>query len=163
MKFTTRHELNADSDTVIKMFTDPEYFPRKYAAQGATDIAVLDQSSNGDNFSITVRRTEKVSIQVPGFAKKFVGETTVVTQTDTWNAATKSGTLKIELQGAPADVNASMQLSDQGGKAVNTIDWSVKVGVPLVGGKLEKLIGEDIQSKTNSDDAVSNQLLADYT
>jgi len=162
MKFTTRHELDADSDTVIKMFTDPDYFMHKYEAQGATDIAMVDQSSNGDTFSITVRRTEKVSIQVPSFAKKFVGETTVVTQTDTWNAATKSGNLNIELQGAPADINATMQLSDAGGKTINTIDWNIKVSVPLAGGKLEKLIGEDIQSKTASDDAISAKLLADY-
>ena len=40
MKFTDSHEFDVSSDTVIKMFSDPDYFTGKYEALGLSLIHI---------------------------------------------------------------------------------------------------------------------------
>ena len=114
MKFTDSHEFDVSSDTVIKMFSDPDYFTGKYEALGFSNIEVLEHTQDGDEFSITVRYEAPSDAPVPGFAKKFMAETNVVTQTDCWNVADKTGELTAEIKGLPATIKAQMELVDDG-------------------------------------------------
>ncbi len=161
MEFTQRHEFDKDSDAVIRMFTDRAYFERKYE-EIAVAHEVLECEQDGDDFRIRCRVTVKSDVPLPGFAKKFMGETTDVIQEDRWNAATKTGRLTLELHGVPAELSADMALGDEGGKAVNTLNWKIRCAIPLVGGKLEKVLATDIEQKADRDVSVSNEILADY-
>lgn len=162
MKFTDSHEFDVSSDTVIKMFSDPDYFTGKYEALGFTNIQVLEHTRDGDDFSITVRYEAPSDVPVPGFAKKFMAETSVVTQTDQWNVADKTGRLKAEIKGLPAKISADMELVDDGDGCSNELNWNINCSIPLVGGKVEKLIAQDIQSKAESDLEQTRAMLANY-
>lgn len=162
MKFTDSHEFDVSSDTVIKMFSDPDYFTGKYEALGFSNIEVLEHTQDGDEFSITVRYEAPSDAPVPGFAKKFMAETNVVTQTDCWNVADKTGELTAEIKGLPATIKAQMELVDDGDGCSNELNWNINCSIPLVGGKVEKLIAQDIQSKAASDLAQTRAMLANY-
>ena len=162
MKFNDTHSFDEPSDTVIKMFTDPAYFTDKYAALGFSNIKVIKQSQDGDDFSITVQYEAPSDAPVPGFAKKFMAETNVVTQTDSWNRASKTGRLDAEIKGLPAKIGADMKLVDAGGGCRNELSWNISCSIPLVGGKVEKLIAQDIQSKAQADQDQTAAMLANY-
>lgn len=162
MKFSDEHRFDKPAEAVIRMFTDRDYFVRKYEELGFSNVEVLDHSQDGDDFSITCRYEAPSDAPIPGFAKKFMGETNVVTQTDEWNAASMTGRLTAEIEGLPAKVGAAMRLTDDGDGSVNTLDWTISCGIPLVGGKIEKLVAEDIRSKSSTDQAKTAEILEDY-
>jgi hypothetical protein len=99
---------------------------------------------------------------LPDFAKKFIGDSSVITQTDAWDLVKKTGRIEAEIKGAPVKVSAEMSLRDEGQGSANLLKWTVSCGIPLLGGKLEKIISEDIQAKSRNDLAVSRKLLAGY-
>ena len=99
---------------------------------------------------------------VPDFAKKFLGATNVVTQTDAWDLEKRTGRLEAEIKGVPVRVAADMKLADEGAGAANSLKWSLDCGIPFVGGKLEQLVASDIQSKAKGDLAQSREILKSY-
>jgi hypothetical protein len=162
MKFDDKHSFGKPAATVIKMFGDRSYFERKYKEVGAWDIEVLEHEKTDKQFRIKVRYTMKSEAGLPDFAKKFIGDSSVITQTDAWDLVKKTGRIEAEIKGAPVKVSAEMSLRDEGQGSANLLKWTVSCGIPLLGGKLEKIISEDIQAKSRNDLAVSRKLLAGY-
>jgi hypothetical protein len=162
MQFNDKHSFDKPAATVVRMFSDKAYFERKYKELGFTNIEVLEHSSDGKKFRIKVRYSAPNSAPVPDFAKKFLGATNVVTQSDAWDIEKKTGRLEAEIRGVPVKVVADMKLADEGGGSVNTLKWNLSCGIPLLGGKLEQIVGSDIQSKSKADVAKSRELLKGY-
>lgn len=162
MKATHRSPYSKDSDSVIRMFTDKNYFQRKYEIQGAQDIQLLDHREDGDDFSVQFLRKVPAEVKVPGFAKKFVPEMMTVTQRDSWNAASKTGRLDIELKGVPGTIVCDMRLEDTDSGCDLVMDWTITCNVPLVGSKLEKVLWEDMRGKMASDTEAGEKILVDY-
>ena len=162
MQFNDKHSFDKPAATVLKMFSDKAYFERKYKELGFKDIQVLEHSSDGKKFRIKVRYAAPNSAPVPDFAKKFLGETNLVTQTDTWDLEKKTGRLEAEIKGVPVKVGADMKLADEGAGSSNPLKWNLSCGIPLLGGKLEQIVASDIQSKAKGDVAKSREILKSY-
>lgn len=161
-KINLEHKFTKGADKVWAMYSDRAFFEKKYQATGCTNIQVLDYKKSEKGFSITVRYDAKSDAPVPDFAKKFMGETVSVTQTDAWDAATKTGKITTEIKGAPVKVTADMKLEASGKGAVNKMVWTLSCGIPLVGGKLEGILAEDVKVKSARDEAASQKLLEGY-
>jgi hypothetical protein len=162
VQFNDKHTFDKPAATVLKMFSDKAYFEKKYAALGYRNIEVLEHKLDAKKFRIKVRYVAPNSAPVPDFAKKFLGETNTVTQTDAWDLERKTGRLEAEIKGVPVKVAADMKLADEGAGAANSLKWSLDCGIPFVGGKLEQLVAADIQSKAQGDLAQSRELLKGY-
>ena len=162
MKFDDKHTFDKPAATVIKMFTDRAYFERKYQDVGAWDVEVLECEKSAKRFRIKARMTVKSDAPLPDFAKKFMSASNVVVRQDTWDIDKRTGHLDIEIKGVPVKVSADMVLKDEGKGSANTIRWNLSCGIPLLGGKLESLLAEDIRMKGAGDLAVSRKILADY-
>ena len=52
--------------------------------------------------------------------------------------------------------------STSANSASNTLKWNLSCGIPLIGGKLEQIVGSDIQSKAKTDLAKSREILKGY-
>lgn len=162
MKFSSELKYPQPVVVVMKMFTDPAYFERKYQALEVSDYAVIKHVA-GDDFSLQYRFRAAGDTRVPDFARKLVGDAIRVTQTDAWVVPRRVGRIDIEITGAPASVHADMRLEAVGVKAsVLKLDWTIRCGIPLLGGKVEKLIAEDVQRRTAADGKISIKLLDAY-
>ena len=96
---------------------------------------------------------------VPGFAKKFAGETTRAVQTEEW-ASPAGGTITIETPGKPTSINGTLSLAETGGVTTETMDAEVKVKVPLIGGKLESLMADLVPQGMDKEQAAGVAWLA---
>ena len=141
MKMTVTHRFDAEVETVFKLVTDPDFLARKYADAGSTDINV---ELDGDGPTVISHR--KVTIDLPGFAKKVMAPTNTVVQTEAWGPADDTGRrvcrYKVEVQGVPSRIDGTVTLSTDGGGTRQDIVAEVKVSIPLLGGKLEKFAVE---------------------
>lgn len=77
--------------------------------------------------------------RVPGFARKFVGDEIPIAQQETWTPE-GTATFLVQIPGKPGDMKGTARIEQRGDDAVETVDLTVKVGLPLVGGKIEELI-----------------------
>ena len=162
MKFDDKHAFDKSAATVLKMFSDRAYFERKYKDLGGWDIEVLECEKTATKFRIKCRYSMKSNVPLPEFAKKFVPDTASITQVDAWDLKTMTGRLEAEIKGAPVKVAADMTLKADGKGSANHLKWNISCGIPLIGGKIEKIVADDIQAKAAADISVSRKILADY-
>ncbi|MCW2762935.1 MAG: hypothetical protein JWR85_3136 [Marmoricola sp.] len=82
---------------------------------------------------------------IPGFAKKFVGDEINIVQTEDWTSAAK-GNIHVTIPGKPGEMSGTALLTEDPDGTTETVNLSVKVNLPLVGGKIEGLVA-DLLSK----------------
>lgn len=136
-----RHEISYDAplSDVFAMLSDPEFRQVSATAMGVISADVMITPS-GEGISVKIDQVQPTE-GVPGFAKKFAGETTRAVQTEEW-VSPAGGTITIETPGKPTSIKGTLSLSEAAGRTTETLEVEVKVKVPLIGGKLEKLMAE---------------------
>lgn len=151
MKYHDTIRYPVPVEALFRFFTDPDFFVRKYMAQGATNVRVTRAETAGSRSTITVSRDVPVEVPIPSFARAMVPSHITLVQTDSWDSATGRGNLQIEFKGMPVRVNCDMTLQDRDGKAVEELAFDIRVSVPLLGGKLEALLAQDLRLKFQRD------------
>lgn len=97
--------------------------------------------------------------RVPAFAKRFIGDEIAIIQEENWTSPTQA-TLKLTIPGKPGELTGTVSILESGGGVTETIDGTVKVGIPLVGGKIEDLIAGLIGKAFRAENRVGTKWLA---
>jgi carbon monoxide dehydrogenase subunit G len=141
MKF--RHELQYDAppDQVFEMLADPAF---RQAACEAQDVISTDieLDRDGDGFTLVIDMLQRTD-DLPGFARTFAGASTRAVQRETWTN-TSGGELQIEAPGKPMSMRGTIRLEPDGAGTTEVVELEIKVKVPLIGGKLEKLMADKV-------------------
>lgn len=124
-------------DQVVAMVGDPE-FRKAVAAYQQTLRSEVTVTPEGEGRRIRFEYVHGTD-RVPGFAKKLVGDEIPIVQEEVW-ASDNTASVVVTIPGKPGDMTGSAVIVQQGDDVVETIDLTVKVGIPLVGGKIEDLI-----------------------
>jgi hypothetical protein len=157
------YPYDASPEAVFTMFTDPEFLRAKLEATEAVAFEVVECTRTPDGgYRIVTNRT--VRADIPGFAKKFFKPENAMTQTEEWGPASdgaREGTWRIEPHGIPVSVSTSgtTRLASADGGAVQYIVARIKVGVPLVGGKLERFVYDQAKQTMDREHAFGQQWL----
>lgn len=114
------------------MLTDPAFREKAARAQGVTSVTVALEGS-----TLTIDQ-EQPNTGIPAFARAFAGETTRSIITETWNGHTAS--FAVDTPGKPAGISGTRTLVADGNGTLDTFECEAKAKVPLIGGKIEKLI-----------------------
>lgn len=157
MKF--RHELTYEASPaeVFEMLADPAFREAACAAQDVISAEVhLERDGNG--FSLTIDQEQRTD-DLPGFARAFAGDSTRAIQREEWEDTT-GGTLHIDAPGKPSDVRGTITLRPEGSSTREIVELEVKVRVPLIGGKLEKLLADRITAGMDAEHGVGTAWLA---
>lgn len=135
-----RHELAYDAPpaAVLAMLSDPLYWDRVGEATGAVS-STATVGTEGETTRVIIDQEQEV-VGVPSFAKKFVGDSTRAITTQVWHGNT--ATFSVETPGKPTSISGTASLTPNGSGSVLVYDLDVKASVPLIGGKLEKLVVE---------------------
>lgn len=98
--------------------------------------------------------------RVPSFARKFVGDEIPIHQEETWTSDTEAD-LHVTIPGKPGEMTGTARLTQRGADVVEQVDLAVKVGIPLVGGKLEELIAGLLVKAFRAENSVGRRWLAE--
>jgi len=162
MRMQVTHHFDGEADRVYKLITDPGFLERKFAASGARDISVDCTDGPDGARHVVIRR--HVTVDLPGFAKKFIQPTNSLVQTEDWAAPDGDGrrvcTYRIDVQGVPSHIDGTVTLTPDGGKTRQDVEAEVKVSIPLVGGKLEKLAVDSGEKLLRGEAEFTNRELA---
>ena len=134
------HELTYDAPMadVAEMLADPSFREEVCEFQGARAMVSIDSDDNG--MEVTIDQVQAAQ-GIPSFAKKFVGDEINIVQREYWKSADE-GDITVTIPGKPGEMTGTARLSESGGVTTETVEMSVKVNIPLVGGRIEGLIAD---------------------
>jgi len=120
---------------------------------------MLGREVTVDGATITVDQRQDAG-SIPSFAKKFVGAELQIVQQETWEGP--SGRISVTIPGKPGNITGTAELRQDGDRVVETVDLDVEVGIPLVGGKIAKLIAEKLQKTLEVEQRTGRDWLATH-
>jgi hypothetical protein len=157
MKFSHEIRYAASAADVYAMLADESFREKVCAASGAlSQSASVTPTSAG--MDVVVDQTLPAH-GIPAFATKFVGSEIQVLQKETWTSPTHAD-LEVTIPGKPGHLRGSITLAENAGETVETVSGDIKVSIPLVGGKLEALIGDLLASALRNEERVGRSRLA---
>ncbi len=163
MKFEESFDFDHSAAVIMRMFTDKDYFLRKYERLGGAAPELIDCQSDEDRFSITVRHAlDAQTMPFPDFIKKRLGDRIMLRQTDAWQIKARTGRIEIDIESTPVDIDIDMQLVDRDAGARLKLAFDIHADVPLVGKKVERSIAEPITRRMHADLVESKRMAADY-
>lgn len=153
---------DADPQTVFAMLQDESFIVHKSEQSGSLEVTA-DVVDEGDSVRINNRRV--MPAKVPGFVKRFLGDTITLDETQHWGAPDEQGhrsaEFSVDFDGQPLAFSGTIDLTGHGeGTAVRT-RGALKCSVPLIGGKIENFAAEWIGKYLNKEQRVGQQGLAE--
>lgn len=153
-------ELRYDGATleqVHAMLADPAFREQVCDFQGVLRHTVtIDAAGAGMSVSIDQVQAAK---GIPAFATKFVGEEINIVQTEDWTSPEK-GNIHVAIPGKPGEMSGTALLTEDPEGTTETVNLSVKVNIPLVGGKIEGLVADLLSKALRAEHRVGVEWLA---
>lgn len=155
-----RHELRYDAPpaVVYAMLSDPAFRTQVCEAMHVVDREVsVGRTASGMDVRIdTTQRTAGV----PAFARRIVGDTTRVIQSERWQAE-QGADLEVRIPGKPGHIRGRITLASNGTGTTETFEGEATISIPLVGRKLEGLIEKLFIEGMDTEQAVGTRWLAE--
>ena len=162
MKF--RHELSYDAppEKVYAMLASAAFRRQTCAAMEviSADVQLDPQPGGGAGFTLVIDQLRN-TLDLPAFARTFAGDSTQAIQREAW-LSTTSGSLSIEAPGKPTSATGTIRLEPAGGGTTEVVELDIKVKVPLIGGKLEKLMADKIAAGMDTEHTVGVTWLKEH-
>ncbi len=142
MKFRKVLDYDASPDEVFAMLRDETFRSSVCDAQEVVSHTVTI-TPDGEGFSLAMNQ-EQNTAGLPSIAKKIVGDTTQTVIEEDWKGRT-GGSMSITTPGKPTQASGTIRLEPHGAGTHEVVELEVKVKVPLIAGKLESLMAEQIE------------------
>lgn len=144
---------DATAEAVAAMLDDPAFreavLRKQQVVRGSVDI---------DGDVVTIEQVRSAD-DIPAFARTFVGDEILIVQTENWTSPS-SADVRLTIPGKPGEAVGTLELVESGGITTESIDLDLTVKVPLVGGKIEKLIAGIFSSALDIEQRVGREWLA---
>lgn len=157
MKFEHEIRYDAAPEAVYAMLADPTFREQVCDAQRVLEKTVTI-TADGPGMTVSVDQKQPAD-GIPSFAKKFVGDQIHILQKETWSGPSDAA-LEVSIPGKPGHLHGTVTLRPDGSGTVEKVSGEVKVHIPIVGGKIEKLIAEMLGRALDAENRVGHRWLA---
>ena len=149
------HSVRYDASIadVYAMLMDPVF---REKAAWAQQVESVDVTVEGSEVSIDMHQP---NTDVPAFARKVVGARIHAIQAEVWNGV-DTAEFSITTPSVPAGIRGTRALVEDADGTLDTFEGEAKAKVPLIGGKLEDLIGHKLKAGWDIEHAVGVAWLA---
>lgn len=139
--FSMGVDVPADVETTWALLTSPRW-PKAQDASLRDGSTLVSAAATADGGAVVVI-SRRLPDGIPSMLQRFAPQDGRVTQTDTWGPAgggVRRGTWRVEFAGAPGELRGETSLTPVDGGCRWTVDGTVKVEVPLIGGQAERFL-----------------------
>jgi hypothetical protein len=154
-----RHDLTYDAPMaeVAAMLADASFREEVCEYQGVLRCLVsVDADDSG--MEVTIDQVQAAH-GIPSFAKKFVGDEINIVQQESWSTPDE-GLITVTIPGKPGEISGTARLSEADGVTTETVDLTIKVHIPLVGGKIEGLVSDLLLKALRAENHVGRDYLS---
>ncbi|WP_121254921.1 DUF2505 domain-containing protein [Nocardioides ferulae] len=159
MSTRVRHELRYDgsAEQVHAMLTDAafreEVCERMKVVRGAVTVEPVATGTR-----VVIEQVQHAG-GLPSIATKLVGDTIEIVQEETWTSTTHAD-VHVTIPHKPGEMIGTNELVEADGATTEIVDLEVRVRVPLVGGKLERLVADNLAKALKVEHAAGQEYLA---
>lgn len=157
--------LLCDVETAFTTMTSADWQATK--AERLGDGNRLEERTERADGGIVVRSTRGLPSSIPGFLEKLIPAGGRAGQEDTWGPAlpdgSRAGTWKADVPGAPVDVRGTMRLVPTHAGCDYVVEGTVKVKIPLIGGKAEGFVVQATEGAVEAEAKLLREVLPDVT
>ena len=136
------------ADRVYAVMVDPEYLRTRLASIGGKDAALLDHTATADGARFRVKQGLE-SKDLPQVVRNFLSGDIVIERTETWTRKKPGrfdGEAQVLIKGTPASAVGGMRLRDLDPMLSElVVRTDVTVKVPIIGGKIESVVAEQVK------------------
>ena len=163
-RMDVREEIvyDASPDDVFEMLCDKSFREKVCRAIGSLryDVSV---ERTGD--TARIRNDRVMEADLPDVAKKVVGDTIELVQTEDWGArepdGARSADFRVEIPGKPGAISGTVTLSPVRGGTREVVAGQVKVSIPFVGRRLEEEVARGLRAALEVEGRVGARWLAE--
>jgi hypothetical protein len=151
------------ADQVFAAITDPEYLRARLRRLGGSQAALLEHHPDGDGVRYRLRFGLDEDV-LPGVVRSMIGAALVVERAESVHPAPGGGyrgDVEVSVPNAPVPVsaNGSMRLRDLPDGSEFAVHADVAVRVPLIGGRIEDIVAEQVGQLLAAEDAFTREWL----
>jgi hypothetical protein len=133
-------------DRVHRALTSERYWRERLVEVGGVG-AELGHVVTGEG-TIDVEMAQSIPAEhLPAIVAKIRAGDLVITRTETWGAlegGRATGTFSARVEGLPGEVTGTLTLAAEDSGSAIVLDGRVEVKLPLIGGKIEAVIAEQV-------------------
>jgi len=142
-----RSTLAYPAERVFAAITDEEYLQARLREIGGPGSALLDHEATPEAARYELRQglSEK---DLPPIVGKVMNGDLAIVRTETLNRIQPgrySGDVDVAIPGAPASASGTMALAEDGDGSLFEVHADVTVRVPLIGGKIEEIVADQVR------------------
>lgn len=149
-------------EKVLAAIAEEESLRERLAAVGGHDAALVshEKSAAGTTYKL---RQGIAAEKLPGVVRKIHSGDLIVNREQTWHSkpdGTVVGTGTAQVSGVPGAIAVDTTLTPAGNGTKLQVRGQVKVSIPLIGGKIEETIAEQVVRLLRHEDAFVAEQLA---
>ncbi len=159
MKFRKEIHIPGTVDEVRTMMTDPKFRNEvSIRAGGEPAESTLTETPDG---LLSVNESRPSLEDLPPIARPFIGGDFVIHQEELWTAPDRA-TMTVRVAGKPGSMDGTITLTPApDGGTIQTTEAVITVSVPLVGSKVEVLMGKILGNLLKTQGQIGAEWLAD--
>jgi uncharacterized protein YndB with AHSA1/START domain len=148
-RMDVREEIvyDAPPDDVFEMLCDQAFREKVCRAIGSVRY---DVSVSRDGDTARIRNDRVMKADLPEVAKKVIGDTIEMVQTEDWGERQPDGArtadFRVEIPGKPGSITGTVSLSPTRTGSREVVAARVKVSIPMVGRRLEAEVVHGLQA-----------------
>ncbi|GLZ36275.1 hypothetical protein Lesp02_84620 [Lentzea sp. NBRC 105346] len=131
------------AEAVFGAMVDESYLRDRLAEIGGNNAELVTYSSGGGKTTYQLKQGVPAE-HLPSLVKSVLGGDLVIHRTEAWTEAGHTGTVEVTIHGVPGRLDGTFTLTGNGSGSKLTLQGQVKVSIPLMGGKLEGLVAEQV-------------------
>ena len=141
-------EYEGSVEQVHQAFSDEQYWLARLADSGADDYSLDSMTVDGDGIDIVTTQRLRAD-RLPGVVTQFHRGDLSLVREETWSPirdGKATATTKVTIVDAPATLSGTAVLGPAKSSGGSRLEFkvTVQVNVPLVGGKIENFIGNQL-------------------
>ena len=157
-----RSTFSASADKVSETLVDKAFLTERLRDIGGKNAVLLDHSRDGDRVTFRMRQGVDAS-QLPPAIRSILKGDLVVEREERWQPEGDlyAGTSRVTIGGVPGEIQGRSRISGTESSATLVIGAQVKVNIPLIGGKIEKVVAEQVGKLLTAEAEYAEKWLAE--
>lgn len=146
------------ADEVYQTLIDADFLRARLAKLGGSQAELLEHSDDGELVKVHMRHGIEAE-HLPSAVRAALGGDLVIDRIEQWRGPMR-GTATVTVPRTPAELAATLRVADTPDGCEHTMEGSVSVSIPLVGGKIEETIVRQVGDLLDSEREFTEQWLA---